>query len=662
MTRRIGYIDPFNGGKSAELETMQRLKYCFEKQGCEFLVLKRDSCDVATGSHADVLNLDFAYLTAANEALAYPMPDTLSCLFHWVPSGFFGHHQFDYYFKYMNKVDAVIGGYESDDLIADCINSGMYEGKMLNLVSSISEDFAIPPVKREKYRLFYVGINIESAFGDTRYGDLFRCLDANDLVDIYGPQVVFGYADCWKGFRNYKGEIPFDGHSVIQKLGEAGVCLALNSPVHSAVGSVSNRIFEGAAAGTVIISDENAFVRNYFGDSVFYIDVHQDSDVQIKAIKDILDYINTHPQVAYDMACRSHRVFLENFSLDNGIKSLLSFVDEKKRVMSDPDKQKERITIICQLETERDWSIVSKEIMKQYHQNIHLVLVCSEKVIKKIGPALKYSYDFVASERRFLGRSFVNAIKHIQGNYFMFLDKHGAMHKNHISKLINTFKGRDILCAYSGTYIREQTTSGEIKSYHPLNFHPIPSRVSLSFSNPDLWQESLSYEEKFSLNCCLFNRKILDIVDEQELGQVQKAVHIYLALSSHIKARKLARFSYNISSGYQLEEGLDFKKEVFPQRAIFFEHTRFGQIYIREMIGIFFKYDFESPETPIPGPPLPPPPSLPPSLDLESPETPIPGPPLPSPLSLPLSLADTILHKVAGRMPLPLRKWIRSRH
>lgn len=72
--------------------------------------------------------------------------------------------------------------------------------------------------------------------------------------------------------RVYKGEIPYTSESIQDRIFDCGVCLVLHSDIHIKHEIPSGRIFEAAAAASVIISDMNPFVKKHFGDSVLYID------------------------------------------------------------------------------------------------------------------------------------------------------------------------------------------------------------------------------------------------------------------------------------------------------------------------------------------------------------------------------------------------------
>ena len=66
------------------------------------------------------------------------------------------------------------------------------------------------PQLRMNTKLMPCGINWEKLTGKKgRFDELLKKLDENNLISIYGPEIFHGIRP-WEGYRNYKGEIPFD--------------------------------------------------------------------------------------------------------------------------------------------------------------------------------------------------------------------------------------------------------------------------------------------------------------------------------------------------------------------------------------------------------------------------------------------------------------------
>lgn len=597
---KIAFYNIFGETKNAEQEEFIRLQYVFSKMGHELFTVDRDGHVTdegpQKGRHVEQLGVDFLFTYNCLDMALSTLFDCFSVFLHWAPVGFFENYKSLLYLKSLNLYDAFACTYESD--IFERVVQ-IPAGTVPLFGSSVPADYVIAPKKLETRKIFYTGINFERQLSAMRYGELLGELDKTGQLDIYGPTKVYSRRNLWAGFKSYKGEIPFDGKSIIEKISQAGVCLALNSPMHSDAGGVSNRTYEGAAAGAVIISDDNAFVHKYFGDSVFYIDRDMSEKEAPERIVDILRWVNDHPDEAYDMACRSQQAFLEHLTLD---KMASDFVESTEKAMArvrDRSLQKDLIDVVCFVDEAEDWPGMLSHLERQYYQELHLVIVADEGVYKKL--VVPYSNDFVQRDWEFKGRSFVKARERLQGRYFMFMDRHTVMHARHIYKNHEVLSGRDELFAYSGSYLKRPVDEG--KRYIVLNNGPILRDEFLLFAhvsgvNADWYyrdQQCFHIETIFAQSAALFDKEILAYAEDEELSMVSEAVHYYLACCSLVKAERLGRFTYALTTGYSGNSVEEMSREVFGySRRHWYSNGRSAKTYIKEMNEIFFKYNFES--------------------------------------------------------------------
>lgn len=583
--------------KNAEQETLMRLAYCFNKQGHKLFVLDKNgfviSDDNFHGKHVECLNIDFMFTYNTLETALKTFPDVFSVFFHWSPLGFVANFQTLLSIKYFNLFDFFASTYEQDvfsriDKIP--VTSVPFIG------SSVPLDYCLPARMQSDRKLFYVGVNFERKLIKMRYEELFKNLDISNKLEIYGPKKVYGEANLWAGFKSYQGEIPFDGKSILKKINQAGICLAINSPMHNDAGGVSNRTYEAAAAGALIISDDNAFVRKYFKDSVFYIDVDESEEKSSRRIVDIVDWANAHPEEAYQMAAASSEIFKRELSLDSMVSGLIPEIKHHIEYIQDVSNQLECVDIICFVDSVKDFDNIYFQISRQYYKNIRIIVVFDGDIQKEI--CQKYQnnkFIFIQGEgNNKKGSSFIKVIPYITSNYFMFMDSFSVMHKRHIHKNVDVIMNYNTLFSYSGCYIKNKDT------YIHINGKPILRDEFLNFSLCQAldWYykdvQGFFIETIFSRSAALFKKEILNFVSNDELNVISNNVHYYLACCSIIKKNTLGRFTYALTTGYSGASLDEVNKTVFSHRKHWHSNCRSAKTYIKEMNEIFFKYTFET--------------------------------------------------------------------
>jgi hypothetical protein len=185
----------------------------------------------------------------------------------------------------------------------------------------------VPTVLKSEYKplepkkLFYCGTNWDALRTSKPYQDCLRMLDETGLMDVYGTESMKNWH-----LKCYKGELPYDGKSLISGIREAGVSLVLHSQEHLDYEVVAGRIFEAAAAGAVIISDRHGFIMREFQDSVLYIDIDKDkklsADEMFRQIYTHLIWVVEHPVEAEKLARKAHSIFSAKFTLEDQLERL----------------------------------------------------------------------------------------------------------------------------------------------------------------------------------------------------------------------------------------------------------------------------------------------------------------------------------------------------
>ena len=143
---------------------------------------------------------------------------------------------------------------------------------------------------------------------DTKYKTLYNLLSQSGFTRFYG---IFKNKDMIS--KGFMGKIPFDGISVVKVLQRHGIVLIIHSDIHNQENIPSSRIFEATAASAVVISDQNAFVKKHFGDSVFYIDTSLSAEEIYQQIEGYMNQIRLNPEKALEMAANAHQIYEDNF-------------------------------------------------------------------------------------------------------------------------------------------------------------------------------------------------------------------------------------------------------------------------------------------------------------------------------------------------------------
>lgn len=205
--------------------------------------------------------------------------------------------------------------YENCDLLLEDIKEKQFYPKRWYPTAQFRPYRKVTPT-----RLFYFIGHWGDRYSDQKYQILQHKLAQTSYANLFGHPYMgraFGKA--------FKGDIAYNGESVINVISEMGVCLVLHSEVHLKYGIPSGRIFEAAAASAVIIADLNPFVVDHFGDAVFYVNQELSGEELFKQIDSHMQWIQNHPEEALKMAKRAHQIFEEKFLLEQQLLDFNNF-------------------------------------------------------------------------------------------------------------------------------------------------------------------------------------------------------------------------------------------------------------------------------------------------------------------------------------------------
>jgi hypothetical protein len=232
-------------------------------------------------------------------------------------------------FKHLEEYDAYIDLYtlaNGSNNILDAALKGIGRSQAPIIPLYLAENGAdyIAPEKRDKALL------IGSLWGcnraSHRMGHALKKLAENGDLIAYGIKEYIGFLGYgYKGsIEDYGANRDLNNSQALASLHkEAGVALIIHSLEHMVDGIPTNRIAEAINAGAIAISDDNSFVRKYFGDNVLYIDSVKPSDQIYSQIQTHLEWIRAHPQEAEIKARAAHDVLNREFSMESSLKKLM---------------------------------------------------------------------------------------------------------------------------------------------------------------------------------------------------------------------------------------------------------------------------------------------------------------------------------------------------
>jgi hypothetical protein len=316
---RIGIIRYWIGRAAAEHEVVERIKVACEISGHEAVELRSDGLTL-DGSYPlvdFVINLHFASAKSTPHLSYGALWNPWSYYFMW-----------DFKLSFANQI--------SNDFLISC-GSNKIDKKFTStglpiiiepkLNHTVAEIYAEPDLRSDR-KLFYIGINWEkNSRTHGRHHKLLKELDRRGIIEIYGPKKV-GDVKPWQGFKAYKGELPFDGESVLETASKLGVALVLSSKEHEEDQIMSNRLFEGIASGAAIIGDNHSFLQENFGSSVWQIDSNRSFEYQAEEISQTLDAINANPTDTAERILKSQEILKSNFNLAKQIQNIANHAKE----------------------------------------------------------------------------------------------------------------------------------------------------------------------------------------------------------------------------------------------------------------------------------------------------------------------------------------------
>lgn len=476
----VGIVNPWPEDVSAEAEVITRMKRTAEENnlGCVLLgpfghILTDNQ--KPTKKFYNEENLSFLITTH------YECPKVLNTFYYnplWNPPEI-PLNLSDYTPRvtnyFMSNDDFLIydKGGMSNYLRAILMNSPRTLEGGLPLTASFPISAAMPP-KLDKPIMFYCGMNWEIMFGTAgRHDGLFKLLDDTGKVKYYGPERVeaWGGLKPWEGYRCYQGMIPFDGFSIVEKINECGICLVLSSDTHRRAGAATNRLYEACAAGAIMISDDNEFVLENFGDAALFIKFNKQDPIDtFNQIMEKYNWILKHPDEALQLARRAQEIYLKKYSLDAQMNQIVhNHPARMKQLAQDlyAQSQTGKVLVTFVLDTQKEkeakkWlEIVIENVHDQIYSNVELAIAADETAAKEVQAFCntKCAAANVVSMKLF-DKKGIRAItdgeairtmqKQISHAYYVNTTAQEKWFFDHITSLVRAMTENDAMCAYSG--------------------------------------------------------------------------------------------------------------------------------------------------------------------------------------------------------------------
>ncbi len=306
---RIGYLCPWT--ETAENQALASLSSAARLLGHE-MILMATSTDITRASP------DFVIAAASGQPKMTYIPTFASVheprVRYWENEAYFANLlTYDGYLTISKSLrqflSAFCSGFGKEPAIGFYYNTPQRQG--------ISAD--IPwLVEHSMLRLCYFGTN-----WDPRSRPLFRELARRPYFEARGPARSWAYLQ-----RGYCGQTPFDGQSVQSTYAAKGAGLVVLSRNHALDDIISNRIFEITSVGAAAICPDQPWIREQFGDSVFYYDAWAPASKIATRVDEIMDAICADPESVVERAASAREIFDRSFCAERMIENAVSYFEE----------------------------------------------------------------------------------------------------------------------------------------------------------------------------------------------------------------------------------------------------------------------------------------------------------------------------------------------
>jgi phosphoglycerol transferase len=394
----------------------------------------------------------------------------------------------------------VIAQWIDDFVVGHGKHAILHNGLML----PSSPDFGPAGPLPANLSIMYAGVHWDGS----SHGAIFKGLDGQVPMKLYGPPKAWAYRGA-----SYCGTLPFDGVSVINATRVSGIALCLHKTAHREANCPTMRLFEAAAAGALIITDDFEFPREWFRDSVLYVDTELPPRMVIERIVTHVQWARENWEAANRLAQRSNALFRQRLTLESMLHSLPEFVEQVKerRCMVPfgnlPEEPRPTVEYIVRIGSRPAETVARAldSLAVQSYGSIAIVLVQFHPVgglselIERYSTKFRWIRHIVVANNGSRSTAWWAGLDAVTADFFGMLDDDDTLHSNHVASLMDKFKQDPNLgLVYSGL-IKVEDEPGHSPQFHGPGGKVIEERRQI------ICLEQQSFEDLFPIRNVIGN-------------------------------------------------------------------------------------------------------------------------------------------------------------
>lgn len=246
---------------------------------------------------------------------------------------------------------------------------------------------------------------------------------------------------------------------------DCGIGLHLHDPAYLDYRIPSRRLFETVSSSSVLITDKADYLKDLFGDRVFYVNRDAAASNVSEQLMAIYDTIRSRPEDATEMAREAHRHFSENFSLDRLLTNACDLGGgiERRRTNARANQRSHpgaEIRVDCIVRTGlRDAAMLRRALSSLAAQSIGkmgVILINNgnrpyvRDVMLEFEGSLRFQ-EIVIDDPRGRSHSLWEGLRAVESPYFCILDDDDSLFPEHVESLVDILDGHDrAVAAYGG--------------------------------------------------------------------------------------------------------------------------------------------------------------------------------------------------------------------